>query len=182
MKTEITGIYTFGEFELDASEGAHGLAVAPDGKILFTANNSGSRTIWEMNEDATAQRQLTPIAPNSGDTRISVTPDTRFLIVESERTGAPEIWRANRDGSDLVQLTNGGGNSEPAVSPDGKSIIYKDNIAGLWRQDLDRDKPEASKGFDETRVFHFAFSPVTKKLIYSGGVEMREIVVIENFR
>lgn len=257
------------------SEGAHGLAIAPDGKILFTANNSGSRTIWEMNEDGTTQRQLTPIAPNSGDTQINVTPDNRFLIFESERTGAPEIWRANRDGSDLVQLTNGGGNSEPTVSPDGKwviftsrkndtetlwrasiegnaspeqitneraswadvspdgryiacvwgkvsdalnrriavipfaggapiktfhtakhailynrlrwspdgkSIIYKDNIAGLWRQDLNRDKPEASKGFDETRVFHFAFSPATKKLIYSGGVEMREIVVIENFR
>jgi Tol biopolymer transport system component len=67
-------------------------------------------------------------------------------------------------------------------SPDGKSIVYKDNIQGMWRQDLDKESPQAIEGFNETRVFHFAFSTITKNLIYSGGIEMREIVILNNFR
>lgn len=66
-------------------------------------------------------------------------------------------------------------------SPDGKAIVYKDDVQGLWRQDLDKEKPEEMKVFNNQRVFHFAFSP-GGKLIYSGGVQMREIVILKNFR
>lgn len=44
-------------------------------------------------------------------------------------------------------------------SPDGKAIVYKDDVQGLWRQDFDKEKPEEMKVFNDQRVFHFAFSP-----------------------
>jgi Tol biopolymer transport system component len=254
------------------AEGMHGLAAAPDGKILYTARTRESHTIWEMNADGTNQRQLTASQKDSGDNQINITSDGRYLVFESHRSGSAEIWRSNRNGGNLKQLTDGGGNSQPAVSPDGnwiiytanragkstlwrisieggepqqltteetawadispdgkfiacahgkptdslykriavypaaggekpiktfavskhgimynrlrwspdgKAIVYKDIVRRLWRQDLDKDKPEAFKGFDDLRVFHFAFAG--KDLIYSGGIPMREIVILENF-
>jgi len=255
------------------AEGQHGLAVAPDGKVLFSARSGESRTIWEVDVDDSAnQRQLTVSQKDSNDDQVSVTADDRFLVFESNRSGQGEIWRANRDGSDLKQLTSGGGNIQPAVSPDslwvvyiavrdgksrlmrvsidggepmqmtngkaswpavspdgkfvafgtdeesdanpnqvikvipfeggepiksfelpvsgiwynrlrwspdGKAIIYKDEVQGLWRQNLNSDKTERMEGLDDLRIIHLAVS--NKELIYSGGIPMREIVILENF-
>jgi len=253
------------------SEGRHGLAIAPDGKILFTANTGDSRSIWEIDAAGKGQRQLTPSQKNSFDQQLSVTADDRFLVFESNRSGASEIWRANRDGSDLRQITSGGGDIEPTLSPDGrrvyyiaerdgrsqlmsvsidggetqqltaeksywpavspdgrsvafvrsvsesgfdrsidivpieggpvtetfrvpttaalynrlqwspsgKGLVYKDEFEGLWFQDLNKDRPEAIDSPEDLRIFHFAYS-VDGKLVYSGGVQMREVVVLEN--
>ncbi|HVF46224.1 MAG TPA: winged helix-turn-helix domain-containing protein [Pyrinomonadaceae bacterium] len=255
------------------AEGSYGLAIAPDGKILYSARVGDSRTVWEMNSEGNEQRQLTASQTRSHDAIVNVTADGRYIVFESGRSGKTEIWRANRDGSDLVQLTNGGISSAPdlepggegivftetregrstlsrisinggeptrltdqqsewpAVSPDGKyiacsyrdspdavgnviailpiaggrpvkvfqaatngilynrlrwspdgrSVIYKDIVQGLWRQDLNKEKPEPVMGVEDVRVFHFAFS-ADGKLVYSGGIPMREIVILENFR
>jgi Tol biopolymer transport system component len=64
-------------------------------------------------------------------------------------------------------------------SPDGKAIIYKDEVQGLWRQNLNSDKTERMEGLDDLRIIHLAVS--NKELIYSGGIPMREIVILENF-
>lgn len=254
------------------AEGMFGLASAPDGKIVFTANVNDSRTIWEMDADGSNQRQLTTSQKDINDAQINVTPDNRFLIFDSNRTGRSEIWRANRDGSDLKALTSGGGNIQPAVSPDGlwvayialrdhkyelrrvsieggepvqltteksfwpaispdgrfiayahgrsdanpnrviiiipfeggaplktfdvpvkavlynrlrwspdgKAIIYKDDLQGLWRQDLEKNEPEPVQSPDDLRIYHFAYS-ADRSLVYSGGIPMREIVILENF-
>ncbi|NNF00460.1 MAG: hypothetical protein HKN25_15685 [Pyrinomonadaceae bacterium] len=254
--------------------GSYGLAIAPDGKILFTANAGDSQIIWEMDADGSNQRQLTPTSANSFDSQISVTPDNRFIIFQSNRTGEREVWRANRDGSALRQLTSGGGNSYPAVSadgkwiiyssfrdgvrtlwriaieggtpkrltmeesdfpavspdgrtiaasygdpffnelprlaifdiaggkpkkvftlprdsilynrmrwsPDGKSIVFKDYRQGLWRMDLNADKPEKLDLLEDFRVHHLAWSIDGRQFVYAGGVEVHEIIILENFR
>jgi Tol biopolymer transport system component len=250
-----------------------GLSFASDGNILYSVRAGESGTIWEMNADGSDQRQLTASQKNSDDVQISATADNRFLIFESNRSGESEIWRADRNGGGLTQLTSGGGNTEPTLSPDGmqvvytasrdkkstlwrvsieggspiqisneeaswaavspdgkfiacvfgvgvnamakriailpfaggdpvrtfsmakhgigynrlrwssdgKAIIYKDIVQGLWRQDIEKEKPEAVRGFDDIRVFHFAYSS-DGKLIYSGGIQAREIVILSNFR
>lgn len=106
------------------AEGMHGLAIAPDGKILFTAYANDSRTIWEMDANGGNQRQLTTSQKDINDTQINVTADNRFIVFDSNRSGSSEIWRANRDGSDLRQLTTGGENLQPTVSPDSSWVIY----------------------------------------------------------
>jgi len=253
------------------SEGRYGVGAAPDGKVLFTANANDSRTLWEMDADGNNQRQLTVTQKDCYDEQFGITADDRFLVFESNRSGASEIWRANRDGSDLKALTSGGGNIEPAISPDGmsvvyvadhdgkhelrrvsieggesiqltkeksfwpavspdgqsiafvrgssesgtdqaisvipfdggppvktfdvpvgaalynrprwspdgKAIVYKDEVQGLWYQYLNKDKPEMVEFPDDLRVFQFAYS-ADGKLAYSGGLQMREVVVLEN--
>lgn len=251
-------------------EAANGLAFAPDGAIIFAALKDGGRVLWETGTAGEA-RQLTPSLAGAEDGQVSVTPDNRYLVFQSERSGGLQIWRADRDGSSMVQLTSGEGeNSQPALtpdgqfviysskvkglsslwrvpaaggkpepvpeargtwpdvspdgrsiaytigephgsqkkeiavipiaggvrlhtfpmpvngiyynrlrwSPDGTSIIYKDTVSGLWRQPLSGEAPERLSGFENFRVFHFAFSP-DGRMAYSGGVQMREIIIAE---
>jgi Tol biopolymer transport system component len=121
-------------------EGVDGLAWMPNGNLLYTANISDSQVIWSINNDGTNIRQLTPTTPNAVDGNLSVTPDGRYVVFQSNRSGKLEIWRANADGSNLTQLTRGGNNSEPDLTSDGKSIVYSSVRSGmttLWRISID---------------------------------------------
>lgn len=255
-------------------EGKGGLAVASDGRIFYTARTGEDKTVWEMNLNGENHRQITPAQTDAEDYQVNVTADNRYLVFGSNRSGKGEIWRANTDGSNLTQLTEGGGSFQPTLSPDGKwviytsskdgkttlrrisveggassrlttdetswaavspdgrfiacaygksldafdrriaiypfdggaalkifkvarfgqlenrlrwspdgtGVIYKDRLLGLWRQDLNREKPELINGFDEVKFYYFAFFPGTRDLLYSGGNETREIIIAENFR
>jgi DNA-binding winged helix-turn-helix (wHTH) protein/Tol biopolymer transport system component len=119
-----------------SNEGAHGVAAAPDGKILYTVKVGTSRAIWEMNPDGTGAREL--IKPQEGreDMQISVTADNRFVVFDSNRTGKWEVWRANRDGTGAAAMTSGGDNCESAVTPDGQFVVYHavgNGNKGIWR-------------------------------------------------
>lgn len=63
-------------------------------------------------------------------------------------------------------------------APDGRSVVYQDFIGGLWRQKLTGEPPTKLPGFDDIRVFHFNFTR-DGKIIYSGGLENRNMVLFE---
>ena len=67
-------------------------------------------------------------------------------------------------------------------SPDGKSIVFKDYRQGLWRLDMTADKPEKLDLLEDFRVHHLAWSKNGKQFVYAGGVEVHEIIILENFR
>jgi DNA-binding winged helix-turn-helix (wHTH) protein/Tol biopolymer transport system component len=249
-----------------SSEGNQGVAVAPDGKLIFAATQGRSRVIMEADESGNT-KQLTAATDGSEDGQVSVSSDNRYLVFESSRSGNTQIWRANRDGSSLLQLTHRDSSSEPTISPDGRSvfftvrkeatsavykvsingdhpekvidnaswpaitpdgrfiaysvgaptetadrrigisrvtggapvktfalpatdilynrlrwspdgrsIIYKDLVAGLWRQPIDGGAPARIPAFDGFRVYHFAFAP-DGKVVFSGGNPIREIII-----
>lgn len=115
-------------------EGIQGLAEAPDGKILYTVAIGRSRGIWQMNPDGSEPRELIALSSGSEDQQVSVTLDNRFIIFESNRSGSSEIWRANRDGSNLTMLTSGGKNSEPTVTNDFVFFTRQtENKENVWR-------------------------------------------------
>lgn len=53
-------------------------------------------------------------------------PDGKRIVFQSTRSGSFEIWRADTDGSNLVQLTSFGGplTGTPRWSPDGRQISF----------------------------------------------------------
>ena len=151
------------------SEGRYGVEVAPDGKVLFTANSTDSRTIWEMDADGSNQRQLTVSQKACYDQQFGITPDDRFLVFESNRSGASEIWRANRDGSDLKLLTSGGGNIEPAGSPDGMWVVYiasRDDKHELRRVSIEGGEPVQ---LTTEKSFWPAVSPDGRSIVFVRG-------------
>ncbi|HKX83146.1 MAG TPA: hypothetical protein VJL58_02910, partial [Pyrinomonadaceae bacterium] len=148
IRVSVDGDLTRSELILSGSrmrqEGMHGLAWAPDGKVVFAAIANGSRTIWELDHETRSQKQLTPFQKDSSDAQVSVTADNRFIVFDSNRSGGSEIWRANRDGSDLIPLTRGGGNFQPTLSPDGLWVIYvseQEGRFGLRRVSIEGGEP-----------------------------------------
>jgi eukaryotic-like serine/threonine-protein kinase len=120
------------------------LAWAPDGKIVYASDASGSADIYEVAANGSDVRQLT-----SGMKRNyapSVSPDNRFIAFHSNRSGIFQIWRMDRDGSNPVQLTTGNSESNwPQFAADGKSVVYQHFESGvsatLWRVPIEGGPP-----------------------------------------
>jgi Tol biopolymer transport system component len=58
-------------------------------------------------------------------------PDGQKILFWSDRTGIPQVWVMNADGSSETQLTQGGG-LEGDWSPDGARIVFRGRDNNLW--------------------------------------------------
>lgn len=126
---------TFGS---SGHEGWHGIDWSPDGRIIYTARVDQSLTLWSTDTSGENPKQLT--SAGFLDQRPSMTPDGKYIVFQSNRSGATEIWRVNPDGSDLRQITSGGKNSLPHSMPDGRTIVYTHNSEGVnsaWRVSIE---------------------------------------------
>lgn len=103
-------------------EGFYGVAWTPDGHIVYTSTAGGSRDLWVMNRDGSAQRRLTYEGLNNRYPAVS--PDGRHVVFVSDRDGATKIWRVNMDGTGPVPLTEGPDDAFPSISPDGRWVVY----------------------------------------------------------
>lgn len=92
--------------------------------VVFGSNATGNRDVWIMNRDGSGERRVTQNAGNN--IMPIVSPDGRYLVFASNRSneGNFNLWRVNFDGNDPVRLTNGEGENQPAISPDGRWIYY----------------------------------------------------------
>jgi Tol biopolymer transport system component len=127
------------------------LSWAPDGKIVYASDASGSADIFEVAASGGAIRQLT-----SGMNRNYapvVSPDNRFIALHSNRSGVFQIWRMDRDGSNPVQLMTGNSESNwPCFSADAKWVFYEHFEAGvsgtLWKVPVEGGTPiKVTEGF-----------------------------------
>ena len=124
-------------------DGAYGLDWTPDARILFTAATGEGISIWSMDPDGTA---VTPITPfRHVERQLSLSADGRYMVFESDRSGAIEVWRSDRDGGRPLQLTTGGNNRAPHISPDAQWIVYASTHSGIstvWRVPVDGGTPK----------------------------------------
>lgn len=122
------------------NEGALGLAIMPDGKTLYTVFGPGTADLFVVNADGSNPRQLTANAALNVDP--SVSPDGRYIVFVSTRTGAPHIWRMDSDGANARQITNTIAEVDPYVSPDGKWILFQNvSGSGIWKIPIDGGEP-----------------------------------------
>ncbi len=124
-------------------DGREGLALTPEGNIVYASEASGNLDLWMMNGDGTNQRQLT--LNSRINNHPAVSPDGRYIVFASDRAGASNIWRSDMDGSSVRQLTRGSGEDNPQCSPDGKWVVYTLLGAGkptLWRVSIDGGAPQ----------------------------------------
>jgi serine/threonine protein kinase/dipeptidyl aminopeptidase/acylaminoacyl peptidase len=103
--------------------GVGGLTWLPDGRIVYVSRASGSQDVWLMNADGSNARSLTA-AETRADRYTAVSPDGRYVVFVSTRTGSSNLYRYDLQTGEQVQLTKGTSEEFPAVSADGKWVIY----------------------------------------------------------
>ena len=134
--------------------GRSGLCLMAGGQVVYAAPEPrGMNKIWMMNDDGTDRKQLT--FDNGDDISPTASPDGRFIVFASNRTGNLEIFRMNTDGSNLFQLTRSQGAVSPAVSPDGRWVIYLSaSDDNLYRIPIEGGEPQlvAGKGVGVSSV------------------------------
>lgn len=116
------------------NDGFWGLDWTPDGRLIYTTSDTVSQFLSAIDVQAGTSTVLT--GAGHIDSVLTVSFDGKYILFHSNRGGGFDIWRANIDGSDMVQLTKGGKNHHPAPSPDGKWVYYKtfmDNVGALCR-------------------------------------------------
>ncbi|HKQ78593.1 MAG TPA: protein kinase [Blastocatellia bacterium] len=125
------------------NNGYGGLTWLPDGRVVYVSRAYGSQDVWLMDQDGKNQRQLTTDETRS-DRHPAVTPDGRYIVFTSTRTGNSNIFRYDLSTGDQKQLTTGVSEEFPSVSADGKWVIYA--ATGLtkhtlWKVPIDGGDP-----------------------------------------
>jgi serine/threonine protein kinase/Tol biopolymer transport system component len=139
----------------------------PDGKVVFLKYAGTSSNVWMMDGDGRNPRQLTA---DTGNMKFSlrVSPDSRFIVLVSDRGGSRHIWRMDLDGTNLTQLTSSpldSWDSHPDISPDGKWVIYAKwgPEQGIWKVPIEGGVPVRLNEADAKRT---VVSPDGKWIAY----------------
>ena len=153
-------------------------AVASDG-IVFVAQQGSQVKIWSMALDGSRRFQISPEA--GLDVAVRMSGDRPIVLFAGFRDdGLSHLWKMNRDGSNPVQITHGTGEMPVALSPDGRSALYRDLVSGsLMRIPIDGGNPqkladqflgEAAVSSDGKRIAHDSF-------VRQGDLFRRQIVL-----
>jgi len=106
-------------------------AIARHQSRLAYTHWSENIDIWRA-DGHTAERD--PVSSTEFEYNPQFSPDGKRIAFESNRSGPEEIWVANSDGSNPVQLTNFGRHcGSPHWSPDGQWIAFDSYmVSGRW--------------------------------------------------
>jgi Tol biopolymer transport system component len=102
---------------------------------LVYARSFADRNIWRIETStagASSSAAAVSIASTRTDSYAELSPNARQVAFVSDRTGDFEIWIADLDGSNPVQLTSlaVAGTATPRWSPDGQTIVFNSTPEG----------------------------------------------------
>ncbi|HMV50427.1 MAG TPA: DPP IV N-terminal domain-containing protein, partial [Blastocatellia bacterium] len=123
--------------------GDRGLMWTPNGNLIFVSRASGSLDLWRMDQNGKNQQQLTT-PETRAETYPAVSPDGRYVVFSSNRTGNSNIYRLDLVNGEQVQLTKGTSEEFPTITPDGKFVIYTLTSSSkftLWKVPIDGGEP-----------------------------------------
>jgi serine/threonine protein kinase len=150
----------------------HDLSLTADTSTLATVQEDRIVNIWVApGADARSLRQLTfGSGKYEGDAGLRWTSDGR-IVYGTWAGNAAEIWIMNADGSGQKRLTSSSStniNWNPAVSPDGRYVVFVSDRAGkdhLWRMDMDGGNVKQLT-FGDRHERDPSFSPDSRWLFY----------------
>jgi Tol biopolymer transport system component/DNA-binding winged helix-turn-helix (wHTH) protein len=127
---------------------AYAPAIARNGHRLIYSHGSA---MWGIFVVDLAEKTATPnaiLTSSEQDAAPHISPSGDHIIFQSWRSGSREIWIAQTDGSDPIQLTNNPGESagNPSWSPDGRFIAFdarENSFAHIYVVDTNHGKPKA---------------------------------------
>jgi len=125
--------------------------IAPDGtRIAYLLGSPAGFEIYTMKMDGTDRK---PITSKSIDLMPAWSPNSKMIAFTSARSGSWNIWKVNRDGSGLEQVTKFGPERiarSPIFSPNGQQIAFTTIAAGtaweIWIVNVDGSNPHKVVG------------------------------------
>jgi Tol biopolymer transport system component len=149
--------------------GYHNLSLTEDSSTLVTVRGRGVANIWVTNAaDTTTARQVTS-GNSEGAEGLSWTPGGQ-IVYSTVVGGNWDLWIMNADGSNQKQLTfDSRTNRYPAVSPDGRYIVFVSDRAGIdhiWRVNIDGSNPKQLTSVDGDGLP--SFSPDGQWVFYTS--------------
>ena len=114
---------------LSFAQTAVGEQIASRDNRLVYVQAQESVNIWRADLKSGLSRSMLPTSRQQRAPAIS--PDGKRIAFESDRSGTQEVWVANLDGSDAVQLSDFHAlTGSPQWSPDGRSIVFDSRASG----------------------------------------------------
>jgi Tol biopolymer transport system component len=117
------------------------LAVSHDGRRLAYSRRVLDSDIWGIKLRSRTELSGPPaklISSTRIDSNPQFSPDGKRIVFNSHRSGAQEVWVANADGTNPLQLSFAGGPmvAIPRWSPDGQTLVIHDLLGGVRGIDL----------------------------------------------
>jgi Tol biopolymer transport system component/DNA-binding winged helix-turn-helix (wHTH) protein len=119
-------------------ENARTIDISPRQDRLIYEQSHGSSSLWKIPlQSRVAGEPQRVTATTRADTFPHYSPNQKKIAFQSDRSGVPEIWVCDADGSNAIQLTSFGRafSGSPRWSPDGRSIVFDSNAEGnedIW--------------------------------------------------
>jgi Tol biopolymer transport system component len=123
--------------------GVGGITWQSSDQLVFVSRASGSQDIWLMDRNGQNQKQLTT-AETRADRYPTVSPDGRYIIFVSTRTGSSNLYRYDLETGEQKRLTHGTSEEFPVITPDGKWVIFTATGSikfTLWKVPIDGGEP-----------------------------------------
>lgn len=150
----------------------------PDGKIIFASTHegghscpesemfSGGRYVWPLFDsydiyvaDSDGKNTKVLIGGKGYDAEATVSPDGKFIIFTSTRSGDIELWRYEISTGNLLQLTN-------ELGYDGGAFFSQDSKKIVWRasrpqgEDADSYKKLLKEGYVEPKALNIFIADI----------------------
>lgn len=135
--------------------------------VLYNSTQAGGEQIFILELATRRERELTKsfwksILP-------AVSPDGSLIAFSRNKLGW-DVYRMNRDGSNIMALTSKGGNCRPDWSPDGKRIAFVSDAADgrgdVWTMDADGKNKVRVTSSDDSYDYNPAWSPDGRWIVY----------------
>ena len=146
---------------------------SPDGsRVAFNSNRDGSHNLYLIDADGTDLRQLTNEKRGVEAGMQSWTADGRWIYFGLFGGGPPRMCRIHPDGSGFEVVGRGG--IDPAVSPDGRTIVYAREVPGghcLFAADGDGTRErQLTRRPNAFAGVHAAWTPDGQRIIFADRV------------
>jgi Tol biopolymer transport system component/DNA-binding winged helix-turn-helix (wHTH) protein len=154
----------------------HGLAWSGDGEqLFFSSNRGGAFGLWRIPGRGGKPQPVTIGGINADS--VSVSPDGRRLIFETEHTSSQLWWLplGGGDGSPPRHLTRASGwHWHPAISPDGRSLAFVSDRSGspeVWISQADGTSPRKLTSFGGPYTNSPSWSPDSRRILFTTPVD-----------